>query len=220
MTSWQGEYAKLFPHSTLSQAAEALEKDGGSSLASALAATVNLVDKVSTDLTAVEQFINLSLPQVEDGNNFGVTIQLAGLKHITEAQEKLDKSLEELMKYSSSRADALEKCKLPSTSVTETSTVSESNSQENADDAKVTKSSSKETKSVSTKTDPSPSPEQAIRQQALVAVDLLYYSKAKNAYTRAMNAYVAVIDFCDKNQQKINEPKGSRDGDTGYSSMY
>ena len=219
VNGWQAEYSKHFPHGNLSQAAEALEKDGGGSLAAALAATVNLVDKVSSDMTTVEQYITLTVPQMEDGNNFGVTVQLAAMKQISDAQEKLDKSLEELMKYSSSRAEALEKCKFPSTSVSETSTVSESNSQENSDEAKVTKSNSKETKSVTTKTDP-PSPEQAIRLQALVAVDLLYYSKAKTCYSRAVGTYLYILDFYDKNQQKITKPKGSRDGSSGYSSMY
>ncbi|KAL7577636.1 hypothetical protein ACA910_015154 [Epithemia clementina (nom. ined.)] len=221
IATWQGDFSKYFPHANLSQAAESLEKDGGASLSSALGATVNLIDKVSTDMTLVEQYITLTVPQMEDGNNFGVTIQLAAIKQITDAQEKLDKALDELMKYSAARADALEKCKLPSTSITETNTVSESNSQENAEEAKTTKSSSKETKSTTTKTDPSPTKEQVLRQQALVAVDLLFYSKAKTAYSRAMTAYLATLDFYHKNEQKITKPKGSHDGSpTGYSSMY
>merc|ERR1712226_1434083 len=79
-------------------------------------------------------FITLTIPQMEDGNNFGVTVQLALLKQITEAREKNDSAMEDLMKYGGSRAEALEKCKLPSVAVTQTDTVSESNSQENTEE--------------------------------------------------------------------------------------
>merc|ERR1712226_664421 len=132
----------LFPYSSMSLAAEAFEKDGNPALASALAATANVVEQLTTDLTALEQFITLTIPQMEDGNNFGVTVQLALLKQITEAREKNDSAMEDLMKYSSSRAEALEKCKLPSVAVTQTDTVAESNSQENIEE-KSTKSTAK-----------------------------------------------------------------------------
>lgn len=234
---WQEDFVKHFPYSTLSQAAEALEKHSSnatetaasaavaatSALSSALGATVSLMDKVSTDLTVVEQYITLTIPQMEDGNNFGVSIQLQAIKQITDARESMDKALEELIKYSSARAEALEKCKLvpATTSITETSTESKSSSQENADPAKTTAASSTETKSVTTKTEPNPTPEQVWRRQALVAVDLLYYSKAKNAYSRTLMAYLSALDFYFKNETKITQPKGSRDGSsTGYQSMY
>merc|ERR1712226_1823774 len=112
----------------------------------------NVVEQVTSDLNIVEQYITLTIPQMEDGNNFGVTVQLALLKQITEAREKNDAAMEELMKYSGSRAEALEKCKLPSVAVTQTDTVSESNSQENTEE-KSKKSTAKETKTVSTKTE-------------------------------------------------------------------
>mmetsp|Transcript_33537 Transcript_33537/g.69796 ORF Transcript_33537/g.69796 Transcript_33537/m.69796 type:complete len:201 (-) Transcript_33537:39-641(-) len=200
----------------MSQAAEAFENDGNGSLATAMASTANVVEQVTTELTALERYITLTIPQMEDGNNFGVTIQLAVLKQITEAREKNDSAMEELMKYSSSRADALEKCKLPSVSISETETVSESNSQENTEE-KSSKSTAKETKTIKSKTEPSPA--LAARQQAVVAVDVLYYSKAKTAYSRAVTAYLTVLDFYDKNQKKISQPKGTQ-GSSSYHSMY
>ena len=210
-------YASLFPYATLSEAGEAIQKDGNTVVASALSATTNLLGEVSSDLNMLEQYINLTIPKMEDGNNFGVTVQLALLKQISDSREKVfDAALEDLMKYSSSRADALEKCKEPSTSITETSTTSESNSQENTEE-KSSKSSSKETKTVVSKSEPTSA--LTSRQNAVTAVDVLYYNKAKSAYFRALTAYLSSLDFYDKNQEKISAPKGSRGGG-GYSSMY
>jgi len=52
-----------------------------------------------------------------------------------------------------------------------------------------------------------------------VAVDVLFYSKAKTAMETALTAYTTTIDFLDKNKEKIEKPKGSA-GRSGYSSMY
>jgi hypothetical protein len=145
---------------------------------------------------------------MEDGNNFGVTVQLQLLKHIHEQQEKLSKSLEELTKYHSSRADAVEKCKLPNqtqtTTVTKTQSDSSGTDKEKGDTANQSTSQSTEQKQVESKTTAT---DLVFRQDAVVAVDLVYYSKAKNVYDSAITSLMAVLDFYEKNAEKIEAPR-------------
>jgi Proteasome activator pa28 beta subunit len=98
-------------------------------LTKTVAATRDVVDTVLTFLATTSLYIHLSMPKMEDGNNFGVTVQLAALKHMADLTDKLAKGWEETCaKYASARAEALEKCKfLPATStVTSTTTLSSS----------------------------------------------------------------------------------------------
>ena len=146
-------------------------------------------------------------------------IQLAALKQMKDDREKLEKSLEELSKYASSRADALEKCKLPSTNMSKTTSSTTSNSDTKGGEkagATSSASSSTEEKAVETKNQ---IPEAPFRQQAVWAVDALYYSKARNAFMSALTCYVTAIDFVDKNKEKIAMPRGSSGG-RGFASMY
>jgi len=90
-------------------------------LVKALTTSLDSLDLVIAQLMTMERFVMLTIPKMEDGNNFGVTVQLAALKHMKDERELLSKALEELSKYYSCRADAIEKCKLPTTNSTKTS---------------------------------------------------------------------------------------------------
>merc|ERR1712194_840145 len=69
----------------------------------------------------LERFVGLHIPQMEDGNNFGVGVQMMFAKLLKEEREKMDKSLSESSKYYSSRAESIDKFShLPKTSKTET----------------------------------------------------------------------------------------------------
>ena len=157
---------------------------------------------------------------MEDGNNFGVTIQLQALKHIADSQDKLQKQLEELVKYHSSRADAVEKCKLPSASNTTTTTKTESNSsgkdKEKGDVASNSLSQTVEQKQVESS---STATDLVFRQDAVVAVDVLYYTKAKTLCSLAVTSLLSALDFVEKNKDKIEAPKGKGSG-SAFSSMY
>lgn len=58
------------------------------------------------------------------------------------------------------------------------------------------------------------------RLSAVVAVDTLYYSKARNIFQACIVSLIAAIDFMDKNQTKLLQPKGSQGSSSGFSSMY
>ena len=164
---------------------------------------------------------HLSIPKMEDGNNFGVTIQLQALKHIADSQDKLQKQLEELVKYHASRADAVEKCKLPSTSTSTTTTKTEASSsgkdKEKGDVASNSSSQTVEQKQV--ESSGSTSSELVFRQDAVVAVDVLYYVKAKTLCSLAVTSLLSALDFVEKNKDKIEAPKGKGSG-SAFSSMY
>jgi hypothetical protein len=182
--------------------------------------TSDVTDSILEDMVRLEQYIHLTIPKMEDGNNFGVTVQLTALKQITDAKELLVKGLEDLTKYASSRADALEKCKLPSSSVVSSTTKSQSDSAGNnteKGDVKATSTgTAKEEKTTETATT---SPEQEYRKLAVTAVDISFHCKAKGLFQNAMIGYMAALDFMEKNNDKIAKPKG-QNGAGSYTSMY
>jgi len=75
----------LFPHQSLSAASaafastldtKALNNPGNATVTTALATVRDEMSAVVANLATVERFINLSTPQMEDGNNFGVSVQM------------------------------------------------------------------------------------------------------------------------------------------------
>jgi hypothetical protein len=157
------------------------------------------------DLSIMEDYIMLHIPQMEDGNNFGVTVQLSALKQLQDSSEAMSKSIDDLSKYFSARADAMDKLQLAN------ETLAESKKEEN-DGSESKTTVTKETKSTSGK-------QEFHRVQAVYAVDTQYYAAAKKTFRTVKSAYVANIDFLLKNQDKIELPKGS-EGGSNFSSMY
>lgn len=180
---------------------------------SAVMAAQDAAEHVLASCATLENYVQLAVPKMEDGGNFGVSIQLAALKVITDQAEKVSKGMEELYGYASARADALEKCKLPSATKSKTETES------NGTDKEKGETSSKSTEQKSTETT-SESAEAPLRAMALASVDVKYFIKAKAINQTAIAAFLAVVDFMDKNKVKIEKPKGES-GSRGYSStMY
>ena len=65
---------------------------------------------------------------MEDGNNFGVTVQMTVAKFLKDTREELAKKLESVASYYSSRADAVDKLGLPKKSTSQTKTESSTES--------------------------------------------------------------------------------------------
>jgi Proteasome activator pa28 beta subunit len=217
-------YQSLFSYKTLSEATSAFSSGDvlvpSDVLVKALAATSEALDSTVTACMTMERYILLTIPKMEDGNNFGVTVQLAALKQMKDDREKLEKLLEELSKYASSRADAMEKCKLSSVSSSKTTTSSTSNADTKGGEKAGSTSSTSTSTEEKTVESANQVAEAAFRQQAVWAVDVLYYSKARTAFMSALTCYVTAVDFLDKNQEKIAAPKGTTGGRASYSSMY
>jgi hypothetical protein len=218
----QSTYQQYFPVEPLS-ATQQKYAAGDVTVNDAVTKTVNatsdVTDSILSDMVRLEQYIHLTIPKMEDGNNFGVTVQLTALKQITDSKELLVKGLEELLKYAATRADALEKCKLPSQSTVSSTTKSQSDSAGNNTEKGDVKSTSTGTaKEEKTTETVQVSPELAYRKLAVTAVDISFYCKAKGLFQTAMIGYMAALDFLEKNSDKIAAPKGNGGG--AYTSMY
>jgi hypothetical protein len=223
LASLQSMYQQHFPAEPLSATQKkfaAGDVTKNDAVASLVSATQDVTDSILEDMVRLEQYIHLTIPKMEDGNNFGVTVQLTALKQITDSKELMVKGLEELSKYASSRADALEKCKFPSQSTSTSTTKSQSDSQgnntEKGDVKSTSTGTSKEEKMTETVT---ASPELEYRKLAVTAVDVSFYCKAKGLFQTALIGYMAALDFLEKNSDKIDKPKGAG-GAGSYASMY
>jgi len=196
-------------------------------VSASLAFTMDTVFNVSDAFAVFDRYVALKIPKMEDGNNFGVTVQLTAVKHMKDCSEVLDKGMAELCGYAAARAEALSKCgSLPTTSTTKSESTSSSKSDSESASSDPEKkdgtstsskkdSSTDEKKTVTVGT----SPGDDLRIAAVLSVDLLYYVKAKKLFEAAYTGYVSTLDFMDKNAQKIAAPKGDTGGHA-FHSMY
>lgn len=224
LAALQENHTTLFPFASLGDARAKFSAADVSSpcneIAAAVTTTSDVLDQAINQIVLMERFITLTIPKMEDGNNFGVTIQLSALKAMKDEREIMEKGLEEMTSYAARRADVMEKCKLPS--VSSSKTTSSTNSQGTSTggekgDASTTSTDQKtEEKSTESQTQ---LVEGAMRKQAVIDVDVLFYSKAKTYFNKGLTGYMAVIDFMDKNKEKLEKPKGSQ-GTGHISSMY
>jgi len=172
----------------------------------AIDGTLAQVSKQTELLFSLDSFIALHIPTIEDGGNFGVGVQLDLVKKLGEMKEAANKATEALYGYESARADALAKLNLPSKTQTATMSTVDSKS-----DGKPEKKESITTEEKETKSPPS-GPVYDARVKAVVAVDSLYMSKASVIFTQSIISLMAVMDFVDKNKEKLFEPKGKMGG--------
>ena len=135
-------------------------------------------------------------------------------KELTKIQDTVSKQTDELCGYANARADALAKLSFPSSlsSVTKSTavTTTDGTTEEKASETKEEKESSPSTSG----------PVYQARLNAVVAVDTLYFAKARTIFQTCIVGLIAAMDFMDKNQTKLLEPKGSQGSSSGFSSMY
>lgn len=87
---YQALYKELFPYATVTAIAARygdqtlLTKNAP--LEATIGKTLDALNEITTSLTALEEYLTLNTPQMEDGNNFGVTVQLAGNSSLTQTQ--------------------------------------------------------------------------------------------------------------------------------------
>jgi uncharacterized protein (DUF934 family) len=173
-------------------------------LMAAVAISQDAVSQAIDDMSTICDYITLHFPKMEDGNNFGVSVQMTALKQLQETTDALTKVLEDLSKYYTARADAMDKLQLAS------ETASETQKEEN-DGSTNKKTTTKELKKSS-------GLQEFHRVQAVYAVDTHFYFLSKKALRSVRSAYVANIDFLMKNKEKIELPRGTERG--SIRSMY
>ena len=98
------------------------------------------------DLRKIERFITLHVPKVEDGNNFGVAIQLEVAKLVKETGKECKGLLDALPAYHKDRAALLEKV-VARTTTEKSEATSSSTDEEQGAEAKTTAKSGKSSSS-------------------------------------------------------------------------
>ena len=211
-------FAAAFPYPSLSAAsadfAGSVTIASNDKVSKCVSLALDALSSISQDSQALENFLRLHIPKMEDGNNFGVTVQLSLLKELADVQEAVAKHIDSLAGYAGARADALEKLKLPSSSksVTKSSSITTTDGKKEDKVSETTEEKSSDSENSG--------PAYESRVASLVAVDTLYYSKAQRALQSVMTLYIASLDFMDKNMEKLEKPKGSGGSHSGFHSMY
>merc|ERR1719232_2091551 len=97
-------------------------RDANSTLAKSIPIYRNTIAKGIANIQTMERWLCLHIPIMEDGNNFGVSIQMTINESLKKRREAWVKKLDDIPAYYSSRAEALDKLGLPKTTKSETKT--------------------------------------------------------------------------------------------------
>jgi hypothetical protein len=219
LESLEASFTECFPYTSLSAASAdfsslGVNADKNEKVVKAVTTVLDAITSMTQDAQTLATFLHLHIPKMEDGNNFGVTVQLALLKELSDLQEAVTKGVDDLSGYHNARAEALGKLSLPSTSSSVTKSTSVTTTDGTQEDK--TCAATEEKKS----TNDNSGPVYAARVSALVAVDTLYYAKAQRVFQSNLTLYLAALDFLDKNKDKLEMPKGAGGARAGYHSMY
>jgi len=163
-----------------------------------------------TTLGTVQTWLQTSLPPIEDGNNFGVSIVMEGIKVVTDTKKALADELKVLPDYFKERAAAAEKLgpkeSASSSESTSTSADKETKGAEAETASAKSGTSSGSKKDVSSST---PCPDAVAH---ITAVDVNWFLRLYATLDRVRTAYAVVADFLEKNEKRISQPKGSGSG--------
>merc|ERR1712071_581018 len=164
-----------------------------------------------TNIRSIEKYISINFPAIEDGNNFGVSVQLTILKMLKESRESLVSEIKKLgVTYYETRANVVDKVGLKNKSVSTTSATSKSDTTSSIEGEK---SGSKSSSSTNTEEKESgPSALDSYRMYHLLAVEVQAYFDARNAMSLTIDNYCSVLDNVEKNYEKLSAPKGTSGG--------
>merc|ERR1711957_1152183 len=200
---------------TAYESAIASQPDGkNTSLVPAIESYLDLISDTVDQIQSMGRYIALHIPQMEDGNNFGVTVQMMVSKHINESREKLMKMLSAIPAYYAARADAVEKLGLQknTTSSSKTTTNVESKGGKDGDENKTSTSTvSGEKTAGSAGIDE----KMMCRLMHLVSLDVQCYFEVRTGLIECRDLYLIIIDNVEKNKSKLNTPKGGGSNSMG-----
>jgi hypothetical protein len=174
-----------------------------------IAALSNYKDLLATTISHIqllERYIIVHVPKMEDGNNFGVTVQMTVSKALQETRTSLLSKMDSITTYYKDRADAVDKLGLVKVTKTTSKVSSEIDStKEEEKKQSSTLSSDEKTVEVQDKVTP-------FRMMHLVAMDVAAFYKAKAGVEDSFNEFIMVLDNVEKNKSKLTTPKGSGGG--------
>jgi len=211
---------ELFPISEWTKAEEAFEKELSNELRGAnstVAKTIpvlhdTLIQGISNVL-AIERWISMNIPIMEDGNNFGVGIQMTINEAMKKKRECWTKKLDAIPSYYSSRADAVDKLGLPKATKSESKTETKSDSTGGKDGDQSTTSTTIVKKE---ENDEGFLQSNHFRLKHLVSIDVQFYASARLTMIDFLNDYMTILDALEKNKEKLTAPKGSERGYGGW----
>jgi hypothetical protein len=178
-------------------------------LEAAIDAYSNTLSNTIAMIQTIECFITLHIPQMEDGNNFGVTVQMTISKALEQVKESLLKKMEVVPSFYSSRADLIDKFGLTKSVVSTTKTTSKSTSTGGKDGDESKESSSEVTDEKSTGSVLDVESKMYPRFLALVKADVNCYINARVGLVECRNSVLMILDNVEKNLDKLSMPKGS-----------
>lgn len=198
--------AQLFPYDTLDAAASAFGQDLADSNklnSEALMSVRNEVSSLISTLDAIVAWITLSVPKIEDGGNFGVSIQFEIRKAIADVRKDLKDKFDALADYHEKRAalvpKAVNKVKIERK---ETESSSNSTGGEKGEESKTSKSSSTDTSQ--TLSDVLPD-----NVDALIDFDVKWYFNFLCIMNDVVNGHAGVSSLVRLNKEKLEKPRGS-----------
>jgi len=213
----EASIVELFPFASheLSKAEESFEKElstdlrgANSSLTKSIPVVRDTIAQGITNIQTLERWLSLHIPLMEDGNNFGVSIQLTISESIKKRREAWSKMLEATPTYYSSRAEAVDKLGLSKTTKSETKTQT-STEAKGGKDGDENKSS---TTVVSVEgSDAGLIQSNYFRMKHLVSIDIQFYSSSRMNMVDFLNDYMTILDAVEKNLEKLSAPKGANE---------
>ncbi|KAG1695622.1 hypothetical protein DVH05_019361 [Phytophthora capsici] len=172
---------------------------------SLLAVVGDQVSQLMSAIQLLQLWIQLQVPKVEDGNNFGVEVQKYAYVHLKDSLEKWQKIWDSLADYSSARATAVEKLNAKNSSESSTTTtVTSSKGGKDGDEEKSVTATVEKQSNNGTK-----APEDAIA--AVVELDVKWYLNLVRALEGVRDQYAVTEDVITKNKEKIELPRGKND---------
>lgn len=163
------------------------------------------IEQVLTVLTQLSQWIQLLVPKIADGNNFGVEVQKLAYVHVKESIATWQKQWDSLADYYNQRATAVEK-------------VNDKVAQEKSKSTTVTASTGgkdgDENKSVTTSLEKETATANAVVDDwvaYVVAVDVKWYFNLARTLEAIRDQYALTSDIIEKNKEKILLPRGNSD---------
>ena len=156
------------------------------------------------DLRKIERFITLHVPKVEDGNNFGVAIQLEVAKLVKETGKECKGLLDALPTYHKDRAALLEKVVARTTTETSESK-SSSTDEEKGSEAKSTAKSGTSSSSTTKTSSAKPLPDAVA---AVAQLDVQHRFALIFLLEVVRDAYISAGDCLAKNKGKLVAPRG------------
>jgi len=212
----EASIAELFPYSSdLLKVEDVFEKElpndvrgANSTLAKSIPIYRKTIAKGIANIQTMERWLCLHIPVMEDGNNFGVSIQMTINESMKKRREAWVKKLDDIPAYYSSRAEALDKLGLPKTTKSETKTQTSTESK-GGKDGDETKSST--TVVSEEKNDAGLLHSNYFRMMHLISIDVQCYASLYMNMVDFLNDYISILDAVEKNKEKLTSPKGSNE---------